>query len=56
MAERQEIDNDLRHQLKETEAYVHSLKAALAEALMVIESVPTNVPGIVGTGATQSWP
>jgi hypothetical protein len=40
MAERQKLDNNVRQELKETEAYVHALKAKLAKCST--DTVPVN--------------
>jgi hypothetical protein len=60
ITERQKVDNDLRHELEETEAYVHSLKAKLAKCSTGTDTDPVNAhttPGDSDTGATQRpWP
>ena len=54
ITERQKVDNGLRRELEETEAYVHSLKAKLAKCSRT-DTGPVNAhtaPGDSDTGAT----
>jgi len=61
--ERQRLEGVLRHQLKETEAYVRHLKAMLAKFSTgpdVAFCLPTNDPTMLGNSDTcatlPSWP